>query len=236
MPNLTKSNYSKMSIDESFKAYKKDDVKAIYDIKLNSKKKFQERRIISKILKLDENNQYGFAMTKSIPTRCIKEKPLPTWITFNLLIETVSLDGPMGHLSVADIIFDHENATEKQVLYNDILPPVIEKHKTLDANEKSIYQLLEQYHKTDNSAQKACSCTKKSQATLFPKKIIPLYLEELKFLIQRCGWLVTKIYSHFTFEQDAFKKDFVLHNQKEQKNVKRYIDKDFYNLMNNANF
>ena len=177
MPNLTKSNYSKMSIDESFKAYKKDDVKAIYDIKLNNKKKFQKRRIISKILKLDENNQYGFAMKKSIPTGCIKEKPLPTWITFNLLIETVSLDSPIGHLSIADIKFDHENATEKQILYNDILPPVTEKHKILDPNERSVYQLLEQNQKTDNSAQKAYRCMKKSEATLFPKKIIPLCLE-----------------------------------------------------------
>ena len=40
-------------------------------------------------------------------------------------------------------------------------------------------------------------------------------MEELKFLIQHYGWIVTKLYSHFTFEQDTFKKEFVLHNQKE---------------------
>ena len=31
--------------------------------------------VISKILKLDENNKYGFAMTKPITTDCIKENP-----------------------------------------------------------------------------------------------------------------------------------------------------------------
>ena len=145
MPSLTKSKYSKKSINERFKAYKRDDVKVIYNIKLNNKKKFQKRRIISKFLKLGESNQCGFAVTKPIPTGCIKEKPLPMWRTFNLLIETVSLDDPISQLFVVNIKFDHENATEKQILYNEILPPVIEKYKISDANKRSIYQLLEQY-------------------------------------------------------------------------------------------
>ena len=70
---------------------------------------------------------------------------------------------------------------------------------------------------------------------MFPKKFIPLYLENLRFLIKRAGWVVTKLYLHFTFEQDAFKKDFVLMNQKSRKNAKNSIEKDFYKLMNNAN-
>ena len=32
----------------------------------------QPKRIIAKILKLDENNQYGFGMTKPLPTGCIE--------------------------------------------------------------------------------------------------------------------------------------------------------------------
>ena len=32
----------------------------------------QPKRIIAKILKLDENNQCGFGMTKPLPTGCIK--------------------------------------------------------------------------------------------------------------------------------------------------------------------
>ena len=71
---------------------------------------------------------------------------------------------------------------------------------------------------------------------MFPKKFIPLYLEDLRFLIKRTGWVVTKLYSHFTFEQEAFKKDFVLMNQKSRQNAKNNIEKDFYKLMNNANF
>ena len=52
MPNLTETDYKKMKIDESFKAYKRDDLKLIYRIKLDDENSYHERRIITKILKL----------------------------------------------------------------------------------------------------------------------------------------------------------------------------------------
>ena len=39
------------------------------------------------------------------------------------------------------------------------------------------------------------------------------------FVIKRAGWHVAKIYSQFTFEQERFKKDFVLMNQKSRQNA-----------------
>ena len=74
-------------------------------------------------------------MTKRMPTGCIKEYNLPSWLTFHLRLEKVSLDNPVSHLFVVDIKFDQKNATKKQFLYNEILPPIIEKQKVLDANE-----------------------------------------------------------------------------------------------------
>ena len=71
---------------------------------------------------------------------------------------------------------------------------------------------------------------------MFKKQFIPLYLEDLRFLIKKCSWKVTKIYSHFTFKQSCFKRDFELTNQRERQNAKATIEKDFYKLMNNANF
>ena len=103
---------------------------------------------------------------------------------------------------------------KKKFMYNKIFPPIIEKQKILDANERSLYQLLELFDKTNNDKPISYRCTAKSHVTMFPKKFIPLYLEHLRFLIKRAGWVVTKLYSHFKFEQDAFKKDFVLMNQK----------------------
>ena len=40
----------------------------------------------------------------------------------------------------------------------------------------------------------------------------PLYLEHLKKSIGRAGWKVTKIYAHYTFEQERLKKKFILMN------------------------
>ena len=80
-----------MKIDESFKAYKPDDLKVIYRIKLDNENSYHERRIISKILKMDENNQYGFAMTEPIPTGCIKENPAPSWLKFNQFERATSI-------------------------------------------------------------------------------------------------------------------------------------------------
>ena len=64
----------------------------------------------------------------------------------------------------------------------------------------------------------------------------PLYAEHLHFLVTRAGWLVTKIFQHFTFEQSKFKKDFVVLNQKSRQKATFSVERDFCKLLNNANF
>ena len=49
--------------------------KVIFDLWIDSKK--QTKRISTKILKMDDNNQYGQAMTKSLPYSCINKKEHP---------------------------------------------------------------------------------------------------------------------------------------------------------------
>ena len=160
----------------------------------------EEKRVISKILKLDENNQYGHAMTKPLPTGCIKDNSDISWRTFNLLLESFSLKDTTGHLYAVDIEFDHENASKKQITYNEIYPPIIEKQKTIDPCEKSTYQLLANFREGKNGPL-SYRVTAKAHSTLLPKKLIPLYLEDLAFVIKRYGWRVTKIHKHITFDQ-----------------------------------
>ena len=109
---------------------------------------------------------------------CIQREKLK----FNLLLEKVSFEDPIGHLFIVDIEFDEENASKKQFMYNEIFPPIIEKEKIMDANGRSLYQLLELFETSS-----AYRCTAKSHATMFPKKCIPLYYEDLRFLIKRAG-------------------------------------------------
>ena len=70
----------------------------------------------------------------------------------------------------------------------------------------------------------------------FQKKAQPLYLEHLKILISRAGWKVTKLYAHYTFEQERFKKYFILMSQRSRQTAKNSVEKNFYKLLNNFNF
>ena len=67
LPNVTrKVNEKDNEIDRKDYNYK-----IYFNLRLNNEE-MQPTRIIAKILKLDENNQYGFGMTKSLFTGCIK--------------------------------------------------------------------------------------------------------------------------------------------------------------------
>ena len=72
--------FDKMTIDKSLQVYKKQDLKVSCKLKLNGDKTSADKKIKSKILKLDENSQYGYALTMPLPTGCIeKQYKIPTW-------------------------------------------------------------------------------------------------------------------------------------------------------------
>ena len=78
---------------------------------------------------MDENNQYGFAMTKPLPYGVIKKKKvLPTLEELESLLSNVTLEDKLGHLFIVEIVFDKIN--EKTLLFNELYPPIFEKkHK-----------------------------------------------------------------------------------------------------------
>ena len=228
LPNLT--NEKKLETDSISKNL---NYKVVYDLKINDEK--VKKRIITKILKLDENNQYGMAMTKPLPTGCIKDDKDISWETINFLLESVSFEDKIGHLYIVDIEFDVKSATKREFAYNEIYPPIIEKQKTIYHCERSVFQLLEQFANRDRGP-KSYRATARAHANLFKKNFIPMYLEDLIFCIKRVGSKVTKIHSHLTFEQARFKQNFILMNQKSRQESKNSVEKDFFKLMNNSNF
>ena len=230
LPNLPKL---KPNLDFENNPMNKDfDYKVVYNLKLG-KSKTQKKRVISKILKLDENHQSGDGMTKPLPIGCIKDDSDISWASFNFLMETVDFKDTIGHLYIVDIEFDYENATEKMMAYNEIYPPIIEKHKIIDPCERSVFQLLEQYKEGERSALGYKSMSK-AHATMLKKHFLPMYLEELAFVIKKVGWKVTKIHVHLTFEQKRFKQTFILMIQNSKQESKNDIEKDFYKLINNS--
>ena len=152
-----KDDLEKNPLNKDFK------YKVVYNLKLDEKKP-QKKRVITKNLKLitsyylnnlnnnnlNENNQYRNGMTKPLPTGSIKDDNDLSWETFNILLEKVDFEDEIGHLFVVDIMFDLKNATKRQLVYNGIYPPIIEKKKIIDPCERSVFQLLEQYKEGDN--------------------------------------------------------------------------------------
>ena len=122
---------------------KDSNYKVVYNLKKENEKAEKKKRVITKILKLDENNQCGNGMTKPLPTGCIKDDSDISWETFNFLLEKVDFEDTFGHLYIVNIEFDIKNATKRELTYNEIYPPIIEKQKIIDPCERSVFQLLE---------------------------------------------------------------------------------------------
>ena len=141
--------------------------KTVYNLKMNNEKVKKKKIIITKILKLDENNQYGNGVTKPLPTGCIKDSDDISWKIFNFLLESVSFEDTIGHLYIVDIEFDFKNATKRKFAYNEIYPPITEKQKIIDPCERSVFHLLEQFASGEKNAPKAYRLTAKAHANLF---------------------------------------------------------------------
>ena len=88
--------------------------KVVYNLKMNNEK--TKKRAITKILKLDENNQYGHGMTKPLPTGCIKDNDHISQETFNFLLANVSFEETIDHLYIVCIEFDIELLRNKDLL------------------------------------------------------------------------------------------------------------------------
>ena len=66
---------TKLAFDTEILLDDNKNEKVLFDLNINGKK--QIKRISTKILKMDENNQYGQAMTKPLPYSCIKKQEHP---------------------------------------------------------------------------------------------------------------------------------------------------------------
>ena len=84
-----------------------------------------------------------------------KKNNSPSWLKFNLLLETVTLEDKIGHLFIVNIEFDLENADERKYLYNEFFPPIIEKNTKIDVNTRSLFQLFELFAETDKEKAKS---------------------------------------------------------------------------------
>ena len=83
---------------------------------------------------MDENNQYGNAMTKPLPYGCKKKvSKVPFLLEFNMILDNISDRDKVGHLFIVDIKFHNKN--EKTMLFNEIYTRIFEKKGYSDASK-----------------------------------------------------------------------------------------------------
>ena len=99
--------------------FKQEDLnscnKPIYSLRLDGETVVKKRRMFSKIFKLDENNQYGFAMAKPFPIGIFKKEPSVTMDVFNKSIENFDPNAEICEIFVVDIEFDAYDDPRKNI-------------------------------------------------------------------------------------------------------------------------
>ena len=72
---------SKKLMDKLYSSWKEEDLKSchqpIYNVRSDGEESSKKRRVFSKVFKLNENNQYGFAMTKPVSIGIFKKQSDP---------------------------------------------------------------------------------------------------------------------------------------------------------------
>ena len=145
----------------------------------------QLKRFSSKIIKMDESNQYGMAMTRPLSYGCIKRQyTVPSFEELEQLLRSVTLEDKIGHIFTVDIEFSDINP--KTLLFNEIFPPVFEKHKKIPPHLWSCSQIMSRAQKKENKDEIASlPFNSKTHATLNKKIFVNLYAEDLYFLTTR---------------------------------------------------
>ena len=152
---------------------------------------FEDKRVVTKIIKMDENNQYGNAMTKPLPTGSTKRATkIQQWDNLTWYFRgfpiTIKLD--IYSLLTLNLI------TKMQQKNNYFLMKFIHQyiHQVLSASERSVFQFLDAMWLNDKGVMNSYKTTVKTHATMDAKITIPLYAKHLHLLISKCGWQVSK--------------------------------------------
>ena len=113
----------KMLMDKLYSLWKEEYLKSchkpIYNVRLDGEESSKKKRVFSKVFKLNENNQYGFAMTKPLPIGISKKQSDPNMETLENSLKNFDPNAKIGEVFVVDIQFDAYDDPRKRI-YNEI--------------------------------------------------------------------------------------------------------------------
>ena len=141
----------------------KNDFKLIYKIRNKEENKY--KRIVTKILKMDENNRNDKASTDRLHK---KMKKIPTLREFDLLIEAISHEDKIGHLFIVDVEFNTEKEPKRNCYLMNSIHPYLKKRRS-SPRQRSVYQLLDAMRLNDQDLLNSYKATSKTHSTMDKK-------------------------------------------------------------------
>ena len=201
-------------------------------MRLDGEEQSKKQRVCSKIFKVDENNQYGFVMKKSLPIGAFKKKFHVDMDILNKAIKNIDPNGNIGEIFVVDIEFSAYDDPCKK-MYNEVFPCMCQPKSKMSVDRRSAYQLISTMRTSIKNNVLKYKATEKTHTTLYSKKRFPMYIDCIHLLTKRAGWKVTKVHNYYTFEQETFKEEYILGNQKARQDD---VQANFWKLLNHVNF
>ena len=168
-----------------------------------------------KILYIDANNLYGWAMSESLPLDEIK---FDTNVELANILNT-SDDSDVGYFIEVDLSYP-DNIKEKTKNF-----PFAPENKKINPDTFNDYM---KEIKPDNY-----TSTKKLKCDCSDKNNYLVHYRMLKFYI-RHGMIVDKVHNIISFKQSKWLEKYINFNTRKRKIAKNDFEKDFYKLLNNA--
>lgn len=175
------------------------------------------------ILYLDANNLYGYAMNQSLPFADYSWMSDIQIASFNFM--SISRDSPTGYILEVDGYFPHETHD----YLRDFPPAPLKQRVTEDMISPFSVQMNTRYHHPHDNK------TEKLLCTLEDRKYYKCYYGTLQ-LYCTLGFVVTKVHRILRFRQSRWLADFINHNTSQRAKATNAFEKDFYKLVNNANY
>uniref|UniRef100_UPI003D0B846D hypothetical protein n=1 Tax=Sulfurimonas sp. TaxID=2022749 RepID=UPI003D0B846D len=165
-----------------------------------------------KLLYVDANNLYGWAMMESLPYGGFEFID-----SFNYILDLPD-DGEYGYFFVCDLKYPDEIKFRSKNL------PYCPEHKTVKFEELSSYQ---------QQFEEALKPTEKLILTQYDKKEYIVHYRMLKFYLKQ-GMILEKIYQVIRFKQSKWLKSYIETNTERRMKSKTAFEKDYFKLLNNA--
>ena len=186
--------------------------------------RFIESNENTKLLYIDANNLYGWAMSQYLPTSEFEKLDFPEEYELEQIVEDLRFipdNNEYGYFIECDMIYPAEI---KEKTENFPLCPYQTK---ADPNLFSEYM--------NSVKQPNYKPTEKLMCDLTNKYNYMMHYRMFKFYTQ-IGMKVTKIHTIYRFKQSLWLEKYINHNTQKRTKAKTNFEKDLYKLMNNAFF